>query len=132
MNFICVNCKEIYPYEPVVCNECGGKSFERTHAKTIKQNTLAALHISFSEGNINMPDALNKAYNLGKLKVGIQWFSVDQPPPINDVIEHASEYVLIYQPGLLPVPGYYNHESKFWIHANHWQPTHYAYINLPE
>lgn len=29
-NYICLNCKEIYPYEPVYCNECGCRFSHKT------------------------------------------------------------------------------------------------------
>lgn len=32
-NYICLHCKEIFPYEPVMCNECGCKTFHKTEAK---------------------------------------------------------------------------------------------------
>ncbi len=56
MNVICVNCKDVYKDRPQRCHECGGQTFEPTHAepKGKPLSTEQLIGTSFEYANISM------------------------------------------------------------------------------
>jgi len=67
---------------------------------------------------------------------GINWISVNNNLPPNDkeapnII--CSINVLIWREGLSIVEGFYMPEIGVWRHGSgNWQPTHWAFINVPK
>lgn len=57
MNNICVNCKEVYKDRPQRCHECGGQTFELTHAEPKAKPPLSREQLigtAFEYANISM------------------------------------------------------------------------------
>lgn len=65
----------------------------------------------------------------------ISWFKCETQLPLisNPALTSRSELVLIWKEGYKPTAGSYRHDIELWRHSSgNWQPTHWAYLNLPK
>lgn len=65
----------------------------------------------------------------------ITWFEVakGELPPAPEDGQITRNLLLLNEDKDLVTRGFYQHEIPMWCHVNgNWQPTHWAFINLPE
>ena len=103
--------------------------------ETIEQVTKDANPYTYKE----LKSAFTRGFKSGaawQKEQGIEWIKVEDGLPRNDKEQPyivCSVNVLIWREGLSIVEGFYMPEVNMWRHnTGHWQPTHWAYINLPK
>jgi hypothetical protein len=105
------------------------------------KQTLEQAAIQFEQDYVKSDSILTDAQkfeagaNWQKQQANIQWFEIakDGLPPIPET-GNCTDSLLIWKEGRsITQSSYYEADAGFFSHAfGNWQPTHWAYFNLPK